>query len=133
MLEAASRLMSEQGFAGTRTADVAEDVGVSHGALFVHFPRREDLLLEVVSGLAPATDHPLVSEYPPPDWLDSFAVQKEHRGFELRRRCSTGWAEYLGVLRRVEAVAPGLLPLASQLGYVCTGCLSDQVSGCGNQ
>jgi AcrR family transcriptional regulator len=51
LLDAATRLMGENGFAGTRTADVAADIGLSHGTLFVHFPRREDLLLEVVNDL----------------------------------------------------------------------------------
>jgi AcrR family transcriptional regulator len=49
LLAAAATLMAQQGFARTRTSDVAAAIGLSHGALFVHFPRREDLLLEVVA------------------------------------------------------------------------------------
>ena len=51
LLQSASRLMAEGGLVATRTADVAADSGVSHGALFVHFARRDDLLLEVVNDL----------------------------------------------------------------------------------
>jgi AcrR family transcriptional regulator len=51
LLQSASRLMAQNGFLGTRTADVAADLGLSHGAVFVHFPRRDDLWLEVVNDL----------------------------------------------------------------------------------
>jgi AcrR family transcriptional regulator len=51
LLEAAARLIAENGFAGTRTADVAAAVGVSHGAVFVHFPTREALVLAVTAAL----------------------------------------------------------------------------------
>jgi AcrR family transcriptional regulator len=51
ILDEAARLFAEGGFAGTRTADVAAATGLSHGAVFVHFPTREALLLEVVFAL----------------------------------------------------------------------------------
>jgi len=43
----ALRLVSRRGFAAARTLDVARSAGLSHGALFVHFPTREALLEEV--------------------------------------------------------------------------------------
>jgi AcrR family transcriptional regulator len=51
LLLAATGLMAERGFVGTRTIDVAAATGLSHGTVFVHFARREDLLLEVVRDL----------------------------------------------------------------------------------
>jgi len=48
LLEAAIRVGLAQGFIAARTADVAKHAGVSHGALFVHFPSREALLLEAI-------------------------------------------------------------------------------------
>lgn len=40
---------SRQGFSAVRTADIAKAAGLSHGALFVHFPSRDDLLREVAA------------------------------------------------------------------------------------
>src|SRR3954464_3978726 len=48
----AMRLCARQGFGPVRTADVAKAAGLSHGAVFVHFPTREDLLAEVLSAFA---------------------------------------------------------------------------------
>lgn len=41
-------LVSEHGFAAVTTADVAREAGLSHGAIFVHFPTREALIDAVV-------------------------------------------------------------------------------------
>ncbi|MEV6314712.1 TetR/AcrR family transcriptional regulator [Streptomyces sp. NPDC051776] len=45
----AVRLVGEQGFAHTRTVDVARAAKVSHGTVFAHFPSREDLVLAVAA------------------------------------------------------------------------------------
>jgi AcrR family transcriptional regulator len=50
LLQAAFDLFCEQGLAATRTIDVARRAGVSHGAVFLHFPTRDDLVAEVVGG-----------------------------------------------------------------------------------
>lgn len=47
VLRHARRLCARRGFAATRTLDVTRAAGLSHGALFVHFPTREELLREV--------------------------------------------------------------------------------------
>jgi AcrR family transcriptional regulator len=41
-------LVSERGFAAVTTADVAKASGLSHGAIFVHFPNRDALIDAVV-------------------------------------------------------------------------------------
>lgn len=48
LIDAAIDLMSERGITDTRTIDVAELGGVAHGTVFLHFPRREDLIDAVV-------------------------------------------------------------------------------------
>jgi AcrR family transcriptional regulator len=49
LLHHAERLVVRNGFATTRTIDVAHAAGVAHGSVFVHFPSREDLMLTVAS------------------------------------------------------------------------------------
>jgi AcrR family transcriptional regulator len=49
IVERAVKLCARSGFAGLRTAEVARAANLSHGAVFVHFPSRDDLLLEVAS------------------------------------------------------------------------------------
>ena len=48
LIEATLELMAEWGITATRTIDVAEQAGVAHGTVFVHFPTREDLIAAVV-------------------------------------------------------------------------------------
>jgi len=48
LIDAAIDLMSERGIIATRTIDVAEQAGVAHGTVFVHFPTRDDLIAAVV-------------------------------------------------------------------------------------
>lgn len=52
ILAKAKLLCARQGFARTRTLDVARAARVSHGSVFVHFPSREDLMSAVVAEMA---------------------------------------------------------------------------------
>ena len=51
LVRAARNLCRRDGFVGLRTADVARQAGLSHGALFTHFPTREALIQEAVRDL----------------------------------------------------------------------------------
>lgn len=48
LIETAYALFSEHGILATRTADVAEAAGVSHGTVFLHFKTQEALVVEVI-------------------------------------------------------------------------------------
>lgn len=48
ILAAAQELFGRKGLLETTTAEIARSAGVSHGTLFLHFPRREDLQREVI-------------------------------------------------------------------------------------
>jgi AcrR family transcriptional regulator len=48
LLDAAEELFAERGFAGTSLADVAEAAGVSKGAIYHHFPSKDDLFLALL-------------------------------------------------------------------------------------
>ena len=49
ILDAAVDLLAKKGYAGFRTADVAEIAGVSRGAQTHHFPSKDDLVVAVVA------------------------------------------------------------------------------------
>jgi AcrR family transcriptional regulator len=49
ILRAAARVAARRGFAQVRTIDVAKAARVSHGLVFVHFPTRDDLLVEAIT------------------------------------------------------------------------------------
>lgn len=51
ILDAALKLIGERGYAGLRTADVAEAAGVSKGAQTHHFPSKDELVVAVVEHL----------------------------------------------------------------------------------
>lgn len=48
ILEAAAKVISEKGFAGTRLADVAEEAGLQAPALYYYFDSRVDLIAQVM-------------------------------------------------------------------------------------
>ncbi len=49
--QASVRLCAKHGFLRVRTLDVARAAGVSHGAVFVHFPSREALVLATIESV----------------------------------------------------------------------------------
>lgn len=48
LLHMAYSQFAEKGFLATKTLDIATAARMSHGALFVHFPSKEDLLAKVI-------------------------------------------------------------------------------------
>jgi len=49
ILEAASRVLREKGYAGVGVAEVMREAGLTHGGFYAHFPSREALLAEAVN------------------------------------------------------------------------------------
>jgi AcrR family transcriptional regulator len=48
LVNAAMTLFARQGIVNTTTADVAKSVRMSHGVIFLHFPKRDDLVVAVI-------------------------------------------------------------------------------------
>ncbi len=48
LVNAAMALFARKGIVATTTADVARSVRMSHGVVFLHFPRRDDLVIAVI-------------------------------------------------------------------------------------
>lgn len=49
IIESATRLFAQKGFAETSTAEIAEDAGVAHGTLFYHFKNKRGIIHEIFS------------------------------------------------------------------------------------
>lgn len=52
--EAAQAVFAEKGFLRTSVDDLTRAAGVSHGSFFVHYARREDLIVQVIEELGAA-------------------------------------------------------------------------------
>jgi AcrR family transcriptional regulator len=48
LIEVAFNQFAKEGLTATRTIDIANAAGVSHGTVFAHFPTRDDLLVAVI-------------------------------------------------------------------------------------
>src|SRR5260370_15331223 len=48
LVNAAMGLFAGRGMAGLTTADIAKSIRMSHGNVFVHFPKRDDLVIAVI-------------------------------------------------------------------------------------
>lgn len=49
ILDAAEKVIRENGLPDTKTDDIARYAGVSKGSIFYHFPTKKDVLLEIVN------------------------------------------------------------------------------------
>lgn len=49
ILEAARRMFAEKGFHNTNLNDVAHEVGIARGTIYLHFSTKEDLLLAIIN------------------------------------------------------------------------------------
>src|ERR1700744_4549862 len=49
LLQAPGRLFNEKGFDGVGVAEVAKEAGLTHGALYAHFPSKDALAAEAFS------------------------------------------------------------------------------------
>ena len=49
LIKSALQEFSKNGITATTTVDIAKAAGVAHGTVFVHFPTRDDLLIQVIS------------------------------------------------------------------------------------
>lgn len=99
VLDKAAQLCARAGFAELRTAEVAKAAGVSHGAVFVHFPSRDDLLLAVAARFGQAITDSMHS------LLASRATVRE-----ILRAHLSGLAEYEEPYRRLLIEVPHLPP-----------------------
>ncbi|CRX38002.1 TetR/AcrR family transcriptional regulator [Estrella lausannensis] len=52
ILEAAIRLFGQRGILNTKTAAVAQEAGVAHGSVFLHFKTRSELVIAAVDQVA---------------------------------------------------------------------------------
>jgi AcrR family transcriptional regulator len=52
LVEGAMALFIRKGILLTTTADIAKAIGMSHGVVFLHFPKRDDLVIAVIDEFA---------------------------------------------------------------------------------
>lgn len=52
LVDGAMALFARKGIAETSTADIAKTIGMSHGVIFLHFPKRDDLVIAVIDEFA---------------------------------------------------------------------------------
>src|SRR5207245_2072639 len=48
LVNAAMALFARKGIVQTTTADIAKSIRMSHGVVFLHFPKRDDLVIAVI-------------------------------------------------------------------------------------
>jgi AcrR family transcriptional regulator len=89
LLRAARRLFLRNGFVATSLADIAEEAGLTKGAVYSNFESKEDLFLALLAGDA-ARPYAAQEELAPSDTTVA-------KGADVMAR-ATAWAEHLGGL-----------------------------------
>ncbi|MFS0674711.1 TetR/AcrR family transcriptional regulator [Ornithinibacillus sp. 179-J 7C1 HS] len=62
ILEAATELFAEKGYAATSTSEIAKKAGVAEGTIFRHYKSKKDLLLTIVSPTLVKVISPLIKK-----------------------------------------------------------------------
>ena len=132
ILDAAAKVVTERGLADTRVADVANEIGVSHGLVHYYFPDKDDLiaatmrhaadadaaaLIEAVASVGDATaklDLFLQSSIPTPEtratwalWVDAWAEALRHESIrKVHEDLDDAWTGLLEQVLR-DGVATG--------------------------
>src|SRR5579864_981418 len=88
ILEVATRLFAQQGYAGTTTRQIAAECGVTEAILFRHFPSKEELYWDVIDtkragrGFMQTLKEILSSNMSPLDVCTAIAKDRLDRNFK---------------------------------------------------
>lgn len=116
LLDATVTCLAHRGYAGTSTAAVCAEAGVSQGALFRHFPTRQDLLVATAEHVATRQVEAFRAlGARDVDTVDEMTTVLGHlRGLVLSPVNQT-WRELLVAARADEALRTALLPARESL------------------
>jgi len=62
ILESAIKIFSKKGFAGSRTSEIAKSADVAEGTIFRYFPKKDDILMEMILPLVVQFYRPIMLE-----------------------------------------------------------------------
>jgi TetR/AcrR family transcriptional repressor of nem operon len=122
LVETASRLFREKGIDGVGVAEISKAAGLTHGALYAHFPSKDALAAEAMafstrSAFDKVTEHPvtldeLISYYLAPGQRDNLAngCPLAAAGSEMARQDASVGAGYTAGFRRMADYISGQLP-----------------------
>lgn len=102
ILDAAVERFSREGYHNTKVADIVEDSGTSKGAVYFHFPSKEDIFLGLVDEFASILEKRLKA-----------AIEKEESGV---RRVNAALSVCLGTFGSYKKLAKIFLIQATGLG-----------------
>lgn len=105
ILDAAAKVLSRKGYAGTRLTDVAEQAQVQAPAIYYYYPSREDLIEEVMfTGIANITEHvrKVLDELP----TDASALDRVDAAVEAHLRYELEISDYTTAAIRNQGQIP---------------------------
>jgi AcrR family transcriptional regulator len=126
LLDATVTCLAERGYAGTSTAAVCAEAGVSQGALFRHFPTRQALLVATAEHVATRQVEAFRAlDARGVDTVDEMTAVLGHlRGLVLSPVNQT-WRELLVAARADESLRTALLPARESLQEQMLGAAAD--------
>lgn len=105
ILDAAAKVLSRKGYAGTRLTDVAEEAQIQAPAIYYYYPSREDLIEEVMfTGIASITEHvqKVLDEVPD----DASALERIDAAVEAHLRYELEISDYTSAAIRNQGQIP---------------------------
>ena len=122
LVETAARLFREKGIDGVGVAEISKAAGLTHGALYAHFPSKDALAAEAMqfstrSAYGKVTEHPvtlaqLVDYYLAPEQRDNLAegCPLAAAASEVARQDASVGAGYTSGFRQMVDYISGQLP-----------------------
>lgn len=123
ILDAAAVLFAQAGYANVKMADIARSCGASKSMLYHYFPKKEDVLFEIMKGqiqdYLEATQAVMASASPPAERLREFVLMWIRKATQARARITVLMYEYKFLPRRqrnlVNEVARALIEQVARL------------------
>jgi AcrR family transcriptional regulator len=108
ILDAAAILFARSGYANVKMMDIAQACGASKSMLYHYFPRKEDVLFQImkeqVQSYLEATEAVLAQPSPPRDRLRAFVTMWVRKSTQARARITVLMYELKFLPRRQRAI-----------------------------
>ena len=103
ILEAARRLFNEHGVEAVTVRHIANELGISHGNLCYHFPRKEDIIFTHYTRIVEGMSAELARQNPDKITL-STVLEALHRSYELQYHYKFLMIDFVNIMRRIPEI-----------------------------
>lgn len=103
ILETARQLFNEHGVEAVTVRHIAGELGISHGNLCYHFPRKEDIIFKLYGRIVEGMSAELARQTPDNITL-STVLEALHHSYELQYHYKFLMIDFVNIMRRIPEI-----------------------------